>query len=150
MIGLNHAVTGALVAVAIKEPLVAFPAALLSHFVIDAIPHWNYKLPGKPAHQRTVMLADLAASIVFTVILAWIAVDMAWLVIACALLAMLPDAMFLPYLLHGRPSLKDKKSLLYPLRRFHLAIQRSETGPGISIELLWLAIMLQLFLRFAD
>lgn len=45
MILAPHALAGAAIAVMFRRhPLVAVVAAFLSHFVLDAIPHWAYKL----------------------------------------------------------------------------------------------------------
>ncbi|MBX4190997.1 hypothetical protein KW794_02825 [Candidatus Saccharibacteria bacterium] len=41
MTATNHALTGAALAMLIKRPELAIPAAFLSHFVLDAIPHYN-------------------------------------------------------------------------------------------------------------
>ena len=40
-----HAIVGAAIASTIPDqPLLGFSLAFLSHFVLDAIPHWDYKL----------------------------------------------------------------------------------------------------------
>lgn len=47
MILAAHAITGAATALILKNHLfVGLPAALLSHFVLDAIPHWHYPIAG--------------------------------------------------------------------------------------------------------
>lgn len=150
MTGLNHAVTGAVIAVAVQKPVLALPAALLSHFAIDVLPHWDYKIPGKPHHRRLVIGLDLIMSAVFIVALAYLSVDLEWLVLACGFLAIAPDSMWLPYILQGKPSLADKKSRLYRLRLFHFKIQWSESRAGLIVEMLWFAAMLQLFLYLVD
>jgi hypothetical protein len=62
MTGINHAVTGALVAAAINKPALALPAALLSHFAADIIPHWNYRAPRYSArHYVAALFYDWAA-----------------------------------------------------------------------------------------
>jgi hypothetical protein len=39
----NHAITGAaLASLTPNEPLVGFSVGFLSHFILDAIPHWDY------------------------------------------------------------------------------------------------------------
>jgi hypothetical protein len=43
----NHALTGAIIGLVIGEPLIALPAALVSHFICDAIPHFGSHLPQK-------------------------------------------------------------------------------------------------------
>lgn len=42
MTGLNHATTGALIAAAIVNPILAIPLAFASHFVLDATPHFGW------------------------------------------------------------------------------------------------------------
>jgi hypothetical protein len=39
MTATNHAVTGAVIGLLVGGPLIALPAAFLSHFVCDALPH---------------------------------------------------------------------------------------------------------------
>src|SRR5688572_12550977 len=38
----NHILAGTLIALTIKEPLLALPLAFASHFVLDALPHYGY------------------------------------------------------------------------------------------------------------
>jgi hypothetical protein len=145
MTALNHALTGAAVAAAINKPILALPAALLSHFVIDAVPHWNYKLKPHIARRQLVMLADLALSLGLLLFLA-ITVDAnPWLIIAGGLLGILPDTMWLRFFITGRPSISgNPKRLINRLRQFHHWIQWSETARGFFVELLWFPLMLWL------
>jgi hypothetical protein len=142
MTGLNHAITGAVVAAAIKKPELALPAAFLSHFATDAIPHWNYRLP----HIRikhVVMLADLTLSLLLLLLLAMSAYHVSgWLVFSGGLLAIAPDFMWLQFFLTGQPAKMNKKTPLHLTRRFHLKIQWSETDKGIWFELVWFGLML--------
>ena len=41
MLSVSHAVTGAFIAVKIGNPYLAIPLILLSHYLEDAIPHWD-------------------------------------------------------------------------------------------------------------
>lgn len=41
MLEFAHVVTGGFIAGKINNPYVALPLALISHFVIDLLPHWN-------------------------------------------------------------------------------------------------------------
>jgi hypothetical protein len=43
MTATNHALTGALLAVTIKNPVLAISAAFASHFVLDILPHFGIK-----------------------------------------------------------------------------------------------------------
>ena len=41
MLSISHAVTGAFIAVKIGNPVLAIPLVLLSHYLEDAVPHWD-------------------------------------------------------------------------------------------------------------
>src|SRR6185312_15169785 len=47
MRAINHALTGSLIGLIIGEPAIAVPAAVASHFILDAIPHYD-EVPAKP------------------------------------------------------------------------------------------------------
>jgi hypothetical protein len=145
MTGLNHALTGALVAANINRPVIALPVALLSHFVIDAVPHWNYDLKPHIARRQLVMFADLALSLALLLVLAATVDANPYLVIAGGLLGILPDTMWLRYFITGRPSIHGSpKRLINRIRQFHFWIQWSETSKGFFMELLWFPLMLWL------
>ena len=145
MTGLNHAITGATVAAAINRPLLSLPAALLSHFVVDIIPHWNYKVPGGAQARIKVMVVDLCLSLGLLLILAMTVDAKPWLIFAGGLVAISPDIMWLEYFLTGRPAMKgNPKRLINRVRKFHLWIQWSETSWGIYTEALWFILMLWL------
>ena len=145
MTGLNHAVTGALVAAAINKPAIALPAALLSHFATDVIPHWNYELKPHIARRQVVMFADLVLSLALLLILGLTVDANPYLVIAGGLIAILPDTMWLRFFITGRPSIHGSpKRLINRLRRFHHWIQWNETSWGFFVELAWFPLMLWL------
>ena len=135
MTAANHAVTGSLVAVAIGNPVLALSAALASHFVLDSLPHWDYKL--EPRLQRLALIADVAFSFSPLLLLSVLFNDSASLIIVGGLLGMAPDALWLPDILRGKPSPMSKKTLLYWLRRAHQKIQWSERPWGWIVELVW-------------
>jgi hypothetical protein len=143
MTGLNHAVTGAVIATAVKNPAIALPAALLSHFVVDVLPHWDYKLRSATQLGLIVRLLDLSLSLALLVALSL--TTSTAVVFLAGFLAILPDFMWWNFFLHGKPDRADTNSLLHILRRFHLKIQRSETGAGILFELVWFVVMVIIF-----
>lgn len=145
MTGLNHAATGALVAAAINRPILSLPAALLSHFVIDVIPHWNYKVPGGIKGRQKVMVLDLFLSLGLLVILALTVNAQPWVVFVGGLLAISPDTMWMRFFITGKVDFAGKPgSLINRVRKFHLWIQISETRWGILVEAVWLALTLWL------
>jgi len=42
MLATPHTLMGVLIATKVTNPLLAFPLALLSHFVLDLTPHWDF------------------------------------------------------------------------------------------------------------
>lgn len=144
MTGLNHAVTGALVATAIADPLIALPAALLSHFAIDMLPHWDYYRATTSDSKRWLNGAiDLTVSICVLIILALTVNAPAWLIIVGGLLGILPDAMWISYLIWRSPSIKgNPKSPINLIRRAHMRIQWLETPGlyGLFAEIIWLCL----------
>jgi hypothetical protein len=78
MLELPHTLIGALVATKIPEPRIALPLALISHFVLDLIPHWNPNLytekinDGQVAEKSIqLVVADTIASLILGSVIAW-------------------------------------------------------------------------------
>jgi Mn2+/Fe2+ NRAMP family transporter len=140
---INHAATGVLVAVAIHNPWIALPAAFLSHFVIDVIPHWDYKFKNK-YYKQAALLCDITLTLWLLIILSLSADASRRLIIAGAFLGVLPDLMWAPYIMFGKPTPMDRPNLLHFLRRLHLKIQWSETPWGIYVEAVWFVFTLYL------
>lgn len=148
MTGLNHAATGALVAAAIDKPVIALPAALLSHFAIDILPHWNYKVPGGLRGRQATMLLDLILSVWLLLALALTVNAQPWLIVAGGLVAILPDTMWLRFFISGRPSIHgNPKKTFNRLRQFHSWIQWSESARGLIVEIIWFPLMLWLIFQ---
>src|SRR5665213_1220069 len=122
MTATNHALTGTAIAVVVRQPTLALPLALVSHFVCDAIPHWDYVL--KFPLKKYVALLDVGLAGILVLLVAWqIYLVPSWLILACATLAVLPDAMWLPHILKNQPIPFDGDEPLYLARSFHRWIQ---------------------------
>ncbi len=136
MTATNHVVTGAVVVALIDKPLIAIPVAFLTHFALDALPHFGAK--ERDMRFLVVLATDMgfAASILLAMAILGLP-NWPWLVaggIACAS----PDLMWLYYLIY---ELKGQKKKLIPIAKFHAKIQWSETKLGIIIELVWFFLM---------
>jgi hypothetical protein len=141
MTWLNHAATGALIAVAANKPAIALPATLLSHFVIDMLPHWDFKYKGGLKQMQAGRLLDLNLAMLFLVVIMLVIHKSPGLILACGLLAILPDAIFLPYFVTGKTNDKYKLDILNKFRDFSLAIQKMETHWGLFVEIGWFLLM---------
>ena len=60
----NHMVTGAVIALVVKQPALALPLAFLSHFVLDALPHYGERGEEQMFSRltRAVIVTDLVVA----------------------------------------------------------------------------------------
>ena len=142
MTATNHALTGAAIAVLVPQPILALIAAFVSHFILDALPHFGLDLEAEERDRhkmfRIVLLIDIILAVAAFIAVPIVAAHYAawWLVIACMALAYAPDLVWVyrffqaaragEYAPHGRFAL------------FHHKIQWGESPHGIIVEIAWL------------
>lgn len=108
-----HAAVGIAIGSAIPDPKIAIPLAFLSHFVLDAIPHWDdigigfsskrFSRISRPAFRFVLVDFLLALSLtLFFVYWALPDVGVAAIISACALAAILADAYYIPLAFFGK------------------------------------------------
>ena len=127
MILSTHAVVGAAVATLLpRDPVLVFAAGVASHFVIDAIPHWDYPLRGLKVGRsqtgriklnralfRDVSLIGLDACVGLALaILLFGQSAPLWVIGLAAFAAMLPDPLQVVHRLYPHEPLRT-------LQRFH-------------------------------
>jgi len=146
MTATNHALAGALIGLTVGNPVLAIPAAFVSHFVLDAIPH--YDQPGEELARyrsnrfRNELLAHALLCFLLVVLLA-ITRPTHWLTAAlCAFVATSPDLFWIPKFVAAKrhSQLLKNRTRFW---RFHDWIQW-RTGP----ELLWVEIVWFLVVGF--
>lgn len=146
MTGSNHVVAGALIAATVQQPVAALPLALVSHFVMDALPHYgdNNKHSWLNRHFKYVLLIDALLMISFiALVLIW--QPAGWvLLIACGLVAVAPDAIWLP---HYIADMRGETKPHGKFARFSKWIQWGERPWGIYIEA---AVLVGLFALFVQ
>ncbi|MBI1856990.1 hypothetical protein HY003_02380 [Candidatus Saccharibacteria bacterium] len=147
MTATNHALTGSLIGLSVINPFVALPLAFLSHFVLDALPHFGNKTLEMNSSEFTLMLMVDAWFCLLLVCVLLILQPSGWLVvIASAFLATLPDFMWFPKYwraIKHRPKRAYKNMFV----RFHANIQWSETPKGAYVEIAWALIVATLLMR---
>lgn len=136
MTATNHALSGALIGLVVTQPVLALPLAFISHFVLDAIPHFGLDdfgghLKAKKKFHRILCVDAVLLSLV---IIFLIANGASWLVFACLFLAGSPDLIWA-----YRYVIKEKFGKVPPspknaFDRFHSNIQTSQTLQGIYVE----------------
>lgn len=137
MMATSHAVTGAAIALIIKEPLAALPLAFISHFVCDGLPHIGLDEYGghnkKPKLFHKILAVDATLLALFGLFL--IVAGASWLVFACVFLAGSPDLIG-AYRYTFQEKFGHKKARAKNIfNRFHSKIQWSQTLRGAYIEI---------------
>lgn len=153
MTATNHALTGALIGLTIHSPWLALPLAFLSHFVLDALPH--YDVPGETheARQgsRTFLWVQLVGGFIMCVAIVMVLAlfhPLSWVIAACcAFVATSPDLISLPRFVSVKRTGHDIPYARWSwFERLHNAVQW-KTGPifglvelvyfGVGAVLLW-------------
>lgn len=151
MRAINHALTGALIGLVVQEPAVAVPAAVASHFVCDALPHFGPDLPElknlRSRQFRNLLIIDGCLCFALVIILG-IQKPEHWLLAAiCAFAAASPDLISINRFLKAKQHRVWKGSAY---THFANNIQWFERPIGAAVELAWLTgtiILIWPFLR---
>lgn len=147
MTGFNHGITGAVIAITVKNPAVAVPLSFISHYFQDLIPHWDYGVSRQADKKGTfftrrfnlTLLADFFLSVTLMVVLALLFPAYKWLIWICMVAAASPDLVWAYYRLY-REHVKKQKSRYDPLSSLHRKIQWSQTPAGVFVEATWFLV----------
>lgn len=146
MTATNHAATGAVLALAVQHPFIAFPLALASHFMLDVLPHYGVPYDKRPHHQTfgrvlaidAVMLPVTAIALLFIADAAW------WVVLIAMFLAICPDFVWV------YRYWREKKGLVLAKNKFtywHARIQWGERPWGWIVEIAWYVLIVGVLLQ---
>jgi hypothetical protein len=138
MRAINHALTGAVIGLAIAEPAAAIPLAIVSHFVCDAIPHYGQNDPEDQRLQsslfRRLIYFDTILCFGLVILLA-INRPINWqLAVICAFLAAAPDLLSINKYRHALAHTKYHPNLY---SKFASQIQWFERPIGVVVEVAW-------------
>ena len=121
-----HAVVGATIGVLVPNPALSVPLALGSHFLLDAVPHWQETLPPYTPHRGTWVRipidAGLSVSLVGYIARSRHSAAAVWLTAGAA---MAPDLDSVPYAI---PRLVEGESAMTRYLRWHVGIQRETSS----------------------
>jgi hypothetical protein len=141
MTATNHVLTGAVVALAVKQPLLAIPLAFLSHFAIDLIPHFEARDLRKFTYQTFALDGLAAAGLIVCLPLFLVSDVSGWLIFGCMLAAMLPDLIWVwRYLRLGNIEAVFVAPWSW-FSKLHYNMQWRESLWGGGVELVWLLFM---------
>jgi len=148
MTATNHALTGAIIGATIANPWVAMLAALLSHFVLDAIPHYDHVDPNSFIKTRQFairLLVDAALCGTLVIALAILQPHNWWLMAICAFLGAAPDLVSANRWRHARQGkAADWKPSAYA--RFASKVQWFEHPIGAMVEVFWFGAVLTILI----
>ena len=138
MTATNHFVTGALIASIVPNHVLGLALALLSHVVLDAIPHFGVAVENNLKVFVPVLVADsaLAAALILFIFFKQPS-EYLW-VIAGGIASTSPDLLSIPYFIS---SIKKRPHKLGKVQTFLGSVQWSESVPGIGIEAIWLGVI---------
>jgi hypothetical protein len=145
MTGTNHALTGAAIGFLIGSPMAVIPAAFLSHFVLDALPHFGESFGQRKKLSKIVRGID---SVILASFLLVLMLTSSWIMVLGAVLAISPDFAWI-----YRFVIAERFGSLAPrptnrFNTFHAAIQKFESRNGLMVEVIWFAIFAYLNLGF--
>src|SRR3990167_5728733 len=98
MLSTTHLIVGAATATLIPNPYIAFPIAFFSHFLLDLIPHWNWK-PNTAFKMAAAIVEGM-----FGLILVFILIkhsNQPLTVLTASIISVIPDAIQGPHYLWG-------------------------------------------------
>lgn len=128
--------TGAVIALAVKQPALAIPLSFASHFAADAIPHFGFKLEQVLGRKFNAFhTADFVLSISLMAILGALFPAKALLIWACMIAAAIPDLAWW----FNRKSVRHWPGSLDKITKFHWDI--SSHINHLYFDAVWFASM---------
>lgn len=140
MLSISHAVTGAFIAVKIGNPYLAIPLILLSHYVEDAVPHWDAGTgisSGLKTRQQAIVHGTIDLALAGIIVIAMFN-SHGFIPYWGALIGLLPDFLEAP-----RNFLRWEPAFLRPLNRFHHSFHHSipRMIDGLAPQILLLTLL---------
>lgn len=140
----SHALTGALIATVIKQPLLAIPLAYFSHYACDSLPHFGINMKFGSRAMYIWLIVDGMCAALFAILLIILGVKNPLYLALAGFAAMSPDLVWLYYGIRGDLTKPHKFDWLTKL---HSKIQWYQKVPGIVVDVTWVVFMTILTLR---
>lgn len=147
MTATNHALTGAIIGLTVVNPLVAMIAAFVSHYICDAIPHYDSADPDRLRKKsfRAYLVADTVLCVLLVILLA-LTQPAVWILASlCAFLATSPDLFWINRYRH---ILRRTNWSPNWHSRFASKIQWFERPIGAVVEVVWFVLAIVLLAKF--
>jgi len=137
MVIIPHMLAGAAIGAHSPNVWAAFCFGLISHYLLDSLPHWEYlnSIKIKKVKQALKVFIDFAIGIIIVLIVSW---PLKIIIISGIIGALLPD--FIEFVYHN-----FKIKFLRPLSSFHQKIhyyKKVTLFKGLMLQVIILAISL--------
>lgn len=146
----SHLLTGSAIALVVHQPILAISLAYISHFVLDALPHFEVKASKNQSvfernkaksFQVVAVGGAILTLIIFPLLLFWLNGSVSfWVLISCLIASILPDLVWVPRFI--REVITHKEKSRGPISEFHVRIQKWDRPRGLAFELPWLVFIL--------
>jgi hypothetical protein len=133
----NHLLTGAALAKFLPVSI-AIPLAFVSHFALDALPHFGYKTIEERMCHLGIFKIVIMADVIFSVLIAlWLLKSKHYFWLVNGLIAYSPDLLWI-----YRFTVEEKFGKVKPTKgnrfiQFHREIQKYERVWGIGVEIVY-------------
>jgi len=147
MTATNHAVTGAVIGLALGNPFLALPLSLISHYAMDTLPHFGKMWPLKS--RKFILYLIFEALFCFLIVLTMFIIKPQHYVlgIICAFVAAAPDFLSIKFF---KKTLEGKKYVPGRYFKFASGIQKKESPENIKYDIFWFIILLIIFIKLLD
>ncbi len=144
----NHLFAGAAIALTVQQPVMAVPLALLSHFVMDALPHYGYSGLFGDAFKHKLTWVVESVNLVGVPLLIYLLWGQSIWIYVGALAAVTPDFMWVYR--YARYERKGLDPGAHPITLFHKKIQWCERSWGVAIELVLFVLGIVLLVKLVS
>lgn len=134
MTGINHAITGALIATAVTNPVLMVPIAFVSHLALDSLPHFGEVHGFRKKLTKSVWLID---GLLLVALAIWFGGNAQWLALLGAVVAISPDFVWIYRLMVEEKFGKYPPTPLSGFNKFHAGIQKFESRKGLLVDIIW-------------
>jgi hypothetical protein len=148
MTATNHALTGAAIGLISGNPWVAVPAALISHFICDSLPHFGFAERQKILKTslfRNYLIVEAAICFVIVFLLFAVHPDHWLLAAICAFAAASPDFLWITKFKQARKNRKWKPNAF---DKFAGGIQWFQRPVGALVEIAWFIALVLIIAPF--
>ena len=138
----NHYLVGVGVALVLKNPLLVVPVAFASHFVLDSLPHYDYRSSlGVKIKNQTLVKVTIVDALILLIAMALTLSQYPFSYVVAGLVACLPDTVWA-----YRFVVKEKFGKIPPgptnkFTTWHAKIQKYERPWGSFVEAGFAALM---------